>query len=562
MLTTLVNLRFASKLALSFGVLILALITATILFWAKLNNAEAANKWTIHTYQVIDALSKVMSGMVDQETGLRGFLLAGDDAFLEPYTAGQTVVATQLDYLAQKTGDNPEAQRLVRELRQDVDRWALSHAQQAIDLRRDRATATQGIALEGSGAGKALMDSIRAKVDTFKKMEQRLLDERTAAFSSSMQEGRIFSLAAGAMAILFAIASVIFLKSTTGRPLLELTNAMGELAKHNFATEVGHKKRKDEIGRIARAVEIFKEQGVTQTETIKREKLAQQQRAERFETIETLIRTFEADVTNALKTVSTAADDLGNTADSMASVAEATMNKANASADGANQTSASVQTVASAADEMSTSLLEISQQVQGATGVVDKAVKEMNATNTTVEGLSESAKKIGEVINLISDIADQTNLLALNATIEAARAGEAGKGFAVVAAEVKNLASRTSRSTDEISTQIATMQTETNGAVAAIKTVGGTVLSINEMTTTISAAVEEQTAATSEITRNVIDAASGTQEVSDNIVQLTDSAEQTGSAAQHMRQAANAMAREAANLNNQVNTFLLNIRSA
>ena len=211
---------------------------------------------------------------------------------------------------------------------------------------------------------------------------------------------------------------------------------------------------------------------------------------------------------------------------------------------------------------MTSSLREISRQVSRSTGIAGQAVEQAGRTNGTVRGLAEAAGRIGEVVGLIQSIASQTNLLALNATIEAARAGEAGKGFAVVASEVKTLATQTARATEEISAQIAAMQAVTSGAVADIQGIGGTIGEMNEITTTIAAAVEEQSAATAEISRSVGQAAAGTSEVSGNVVQVTEAAAQTGAAATQVLGASGELARQAERLRAEVERFLSGIRAA
>jgi methyl-accepting chemotaxis protein len=246
----------------------------------------------------------------------------------------------------------------------------------------------------------------------------------------------------------------------------------------------------------------------------------------------------------------------------MSATADGSRQQSLAAASGANQATANVQTVAAASEELSTSITEIGRQVTQASTVSRKAADEGERTNKTVSGLSESAQRIGEVVALINDIASQTNLLALNATIEAARAGEAGKGFAVVASEVKSLANQTAKATDDIRAQVAAIQAETRSAVDAIQGISKTILEVNEISSSIATAVEEQTAATQEITRNVQEAASGTQEVSRNMGSVTEAVEQAGSTASQVLSAADRLAKQASTLRTEVDHFLETIRAA
>ena len=270
---------------------------------------------------------------------------------------------------------------------------------------------------------------------------------------------------------------------------------------------------------------------------------------------------FERDVSSMVGVISSAATELQATAQSMAATAEETSQQAEAVANAAGQASENVQTVAAATEELTASIHEISRQVNQSTHIAGAAVEEARRTDAMVQGLAEAAGKIGQVVKLINDIASQTNLLALNATIEAARAGDAGKGFAVVAGEVKNLANQTAKATDEISAQIAAVQTATKDAVGAIQGIGGTISKISEIASAIAAAVEEQGAATQEIARNVQQAAMGTGAVTSNIGSVTHAAGETGHAAHEVLSAAGELSRQSERLNSQVNHFLTDVRS-
>jgi methyl-accepting chemotaxis protein len=246
----------------------------------------------------------------------------------------------------------------------------------------------------------------------------------------------------------------------------------------------------------------------------------------------------------------------------MSKTAETTQQLSAAVASASEESSTNVQSVASATDEMAASVSEISRQVQESSRIAGEAVTQARKTDARISELSQAAGRIGDVVKLITAIAEQTNLLALNATIEAARAGAAGKGFAVVAQEVKQLAAQTAKATDEIRSQIAGMQTATQESVTAIKEIGGTIVRISEIATTIASAVEEQGASTQEIARNVQQAAQGTAEVSGNIGEVTRGASETGSAASQVLVSAQSLANESNHLKSEVTKFLDTVRAA
>ena len=267
-------------------------------------------------------------------------------------------------------------------------------------------------------------------------------------------------------------------------------------------------------------------------------------------------------VREVVDAVAASSTELRSTAESMSTTAEQTNRQSASVAAAAEEASQNVQTVASAAEELSSSINEISGQVSQSASIARKAVEDAQRTNQTVQSLAEAAQKIGDVVNLINDIASQTNLLALNATIEAARAGEAGKGFAVVASEVKSLATQTATATEEIGTQIASMQSVTHEAVSAIQGITETIGKINEIAGSIAAAVEEQGAATQEIARNVQEASKGTADVSQNIVGVTTAAQETGRASEDLLGASGELAKQGEALRSEIETFMKKIGAA
>ena len=347
------------------------------------------------------------------------------------------------------------------------------------------------------------------------------------------------------------------------RPLAGIGGTMTRLAEGDVAAEVPGLGRRDEIGGMAAAVQVFKE-SLIRTRGLEEEAALARASAEeqRRHALRTVAESFEQAIGGVLGTVSTSASELRATAGTMSATAAQTASRSGIVAGAAEEAASNVGTVAAAAEELGASVQEIARQVSNSSALAQSAVAQADRTGALVHELDTVVSRIGDVVGLISTIAGQTNLLALNATIEAARAGEAGRGFAVVAAEVKDLASQTARATEEISSQIGRVQGATGEAVAAIGDFTARIREISGVATGIAAAVEQQGAATQEIVRNVAQAASGTGAVTATIADVARASEETGAAAAQVLSSASELSRQSEHLKVEVGRFLGTIRAA
>lgn len=372
------------------------------------------------------------------------------------------------------------------------------------------------------------------------------------------------------MRIVWVVSGLVFLTILSGvllmalgvvRPMARMTDVMRLLSDGKTDVRIPSVGRRDEVGMMAKAVEVFRINAIEAREARQRELSQETERRHRIERMEELTRSFEDRVNEALQQLAKVAGQMEGSAERLAMDAERSNHQATAMSTATEEASTNVQTVASSAEELSVSFGEMQHRAEESADIARAAVSQSNDATAIVTGLIQSANRIGEVVLLINDIAAQTNLLALNATIEAARAGEAGRGFAVVANEVKELATQTAKATDEIQSQISAVQSAMQSAAGAIHAITATIGKVNDIASHISGAVDQQTAATQEIARSIQETALCTHELSRNMAGVQQAASNASTSASEVRATANDLKNESERLRELVGIFLSEVRA-
>jgi len=555
------NLRIASRLFLGFGILValIGLMSGTTLYSDSQVTDAFANLERLSSNVTTDQrlekkiLQARMQIWTALATGDQSHWSLADDAFKE-------ALARKDELMAQTR--KPENRAKVESLGKQIAEYQTLVAglkkfnDPNSELETPEAKAILGQSLP-------MADKIQAMGEELNNVYQASADETAKGTEGIIHDASNIAVIVGGISIALGLALSFLIGRSIANPIKEMTESMRRLAEGDLNVEIPGTGRQDEIGEMAETLKVFRD-NARQVENLRHQAAEQEQRAkeERRAAMNRLADQFENSVMGVVEAVSASATQMQATAQDMSAAAQQANSQAATVASASEQASGNVETVAAAAEELSASITEIARQVTDAASISATASEETARTDAMVASLANAAQRIGDVVNLINDIASQTNLLALNATIEAARAGEAGKGFAVVANEVKHLASQTAKATGEIGEQITAVQEETRKAVGAIRNIGEVIDKVRSISSEISAAVEQQGAATGEIARNVQEAARGTQEVSSTIGGVSQAAASTGAAAQQVLASAGVLADNSNRLRQEVSSFLTTVRAA
>lgn len=557
------NLQIRTKLVLGFGIFLLINAVAGAYICISVTKLQKSVETSTELTELKGKLQRFEKNLVEAQGYLNTFISSGDTKYRDIYQNHLTILQQQAQELEDKLElFNSEYSDKWGDIQEGIQKWKLEITEKQLESMRHPETVDLA-RLYGNSRQKEVIwgnlknniENLNTKLSTILNAENKTqFDHMNSAIFASFF-GILFMLVAG---IIIATSIVIIVSG----PLKNLVWATNSLIGRDWDIQISGTEREDEIGDMARALELFRESGMENERLQKEQEEKDQVRINRARVIEDLVTQFNKDSDFMMDSLVSVSEEMKQVALDMTSIAEEAREQSHNVASSAEEAGTNVQSVASATEELTSSIQEISKQLNEASGKTRNALSSANDAVAKMQGLEGAANEIGQIVEIINDIAEQTNLLALNATIESARAGEAGKGFAVVANEVKSLASQTGEATEKIQNQIRTVQSETEHAVTMMKNISKVISDLNETATSIASAMEEQTSATQEISRNISEAAEGTSEVVKNISNVNNTASKAGETAKSVEKVSQSLSDQSGKMKYNIEQFITDITAA